>query len=115
VSAYPDRAHEASDKVTTRRALKALDEIEAEVAILRRRIANGTVEGESTQILADRAREVTQHVSVLEALRTVREWSAGTTVEGIAVWDAVTGDGAPVVKIAPGGITFVTEDGGDES
>lgn len=27
------------------------------------------------------------------------------TVEGIAVWDAATGEGAPVVKVTPEGIT----------
>jgi hypothetical protein len=102
VSAYPDRARE--------RALAALNAIEGEVMIIRRRIADGATADHDTKILTDAVRRLTQNLTVLDTLRVMGERrAAGTTVEGIAVWDAAK-DAGPGLEIAPGAITLTTED-----
>lgn len=75
-SGYPNREHMQADKAAERRALKALDDIEAAVRILRRRIEGGIADGDDTGTLTQRAAEVTRHLSVLGTLRDVREWHA---------------------------------------
>jgi hypothetical protein len=74
MTTYPDHEHENADKAAERRALKALKDIDYEVATLRRKIENGTADGDDTGILADRVREVTAQLAILGAFRDVREW-----------------------------------------
>ncbi len=76
MSDYPNREHENADKAAKRRASKALTDIAYEVNILGRRLEAGTVDGGDTNILSDRVRQLTQHLSTLAALREVREWHA---------------------------------------
>jgi hypothetical protein len=73
---YPNPEHRRADSAACRRALAALDELENEVRVLRRRIEGGTAEGDDTHLLAEKARSVTQHVTALGVLREVREWDA---------------------------------------
>lgn len=77
--AYPNREHRNADEAASRRALKALDGIDAEVAILRRRVESGTADGDDTATLATLAHEVTKHLTALGWLREVREWHAADT------------------------------------
>jgi hypothetical protein len=48
VTTYPNKEHENADKAARRRALNALNDIEREVAILRRRVEGGTADGDDT-------------------------------------------------------------------
>jgi hypothetical protein len=81
VTEYPNREHANADKAARRRALQALADIEAEVAFLRRRIANEVADGDDTSTLAMRAADVTRQLARLEALRDVREWHAADSKE----------------------------------
>lgn len=72
---YPNREHENADKAARRRALKALDNIAAEVDTLRRRIASDQrVDGDDTQAITGLAAALINHLAIMGALREVREW-----------------------------------------
>jgi hypothetical protein len=57
------------EKVHTRRAERALDELASEITILRRRLANGTAEGEDARKSAELVIEIAIHVAAIEILR----------------------------------------------
>lgn len=78
---YPNREHKNADDAARRRALKALDDIEAEVTFLRRRVNGGTADADHTSTLAARTADVVRQLAVLEALRDVREWHAADSRE----------------------------------
>lgn len=72
---YPNREHEGADKTATRRALKALDDIEEQARVLRAKISNRyTIYGSDTATMTDNVRALTEHFAQLEILRDVREW-----------------------------------------
>ena len=73
---YPNLEHENADKAAKRRASKALTDIAFEITILSRRLEADAADGDDTNILSDRVRQLTQHLSTLAALREVREWHA---------------------------------------
>jgi hypothetical protein len=77
---YPNREHRNADRAARRRAHKALDDIEAEVGILRRRLKQAdnplsSLDGDDTQLLAGKVRDLTSELSVMATLRYVREWA----------------------------------------
>jgi hypothetical protein len=76
VTSYPNREQANADKAARRRALQALDDIEAEVKFLRRRISNDVADGDGTSTLAMRTADVIRCLSVLGTLRKAREWDA---------------------------------------
>jgi hypothetical protein len=127
MTAYPNREHENADNAARRRALAALRDIAEDAENLRGRIERGyEPHGTDADRFTAKSVKLALNLSVMETLRDVREWHAadvaevgppapGATVVGIAVWDAVTGQGSPALKIAPGAITLTTEDWGDES
>jgi hypothetical protein len=88
VTGYPNREHANADKVARRRALAALDDIEGEVAFLRKRVNGGLGDGDDTGTPAERAADVTRHLSVLGTLREVREWHAADEKEAAGNDDA---------------------------
>lgn len=73
---YPNREHGNADKAARRRALAALNGIEDETRMLRRKIATEVADGDDTQVLADHVRLLTRDLAVLGTLRDVREWHA---------------------------------------
>ena len=80
---YPNREHEIADKAAKRRAIRALDEIVNEAGILRRKLDNAAwVDGDDTQILTDRTRELTKNLAILGALDEVRDWHAADVAAG---------------------------------
>lgn len=78
---YPNRDHAHADKAARRRALNALDDIEREVAFLRKRVNGDIADGDDTSTLAMRASDVTRQLAALEVLRGVREWHAADARE----------------------------------
>lgn len=77
MSTYPNREHQKADEAAKRRALKALDDIEAEAKLLRRVISdNRRVDGDDSRAIAGIVRDLTVHLSILGALYEVREWDA---------------------------------------
>lgn len=66
---YPNREHTLAGE----RALAALNCIEGEVMIIRRRIAEGADADHDTKILTDAVRRLTHNLAVLS---TLREWRA---------------------------------------
>jgi len=76
MSDYPNREHQNADAAARRRALAALDHMVNEAEILRQRIERRQADGDDTQRIANLARDITQHVSILGVLREVREWHA---------------------------------------
>ncbi len=76
---YPNKEHEAADKAAVRRALHCLENIEADVAILRRRLTKtGStvhIEGADVRGIAGQVNQLTEYVTILETLRDVREWT----------------------------------------
>lgn len=84
MSDYPNREHENADKAARRCALKALDGIESEMLSLRRRLTyndRNAPDGDETQRIAALTRDLIQHLSILGALREVREWHAADLAE----------------------------------
>lgn len=81
MTTYPNREHKNADSAARRRALRALGDIENEILVLRRRIDAGTADGDDAQIMTDRVREVVKNISILGALREVREWDAADKAE----------------------------------
>lgn len=84
VTAYPNREHKNADGTARERAEAALNCIEGEVMIIRRRIADGADASHDVQILADAVRRLTHTLAVLETLRDVREWHAADQAEEAA-------------------------------
>ena len=76
MTAYPNREHQNADALVRGRALAALDHMADEVVILRARIVREAADSDDTRQIASLARDITQHVSILGALREVREWHA---------------------------------------
>lgn len=78
--AYPNHEHKKADEAARRRALKALDNIQDSVTILRRRLtgigSSVNVEGADGHGLAGDVQDLSVHLAILEALRDVREWDA---------------------------------------
>ena len=76
---YPNREHANADRAARRRAHKALDEIEAEAANLRRRLKLAdnplsSLDGDDAQLLAGQLRALTAELAIIGILRDVREW-----------------------------------------
>lgn len=71
---YPNREHAHADKAARRRALSALNDIESEVAFLRKRVSGDTADEDITSTLAQRTADVIRQLAVLGTLREVREW-----------------------------------------
>ena len=83
MTAYPNREHENADKAARRRAVKALEGIAEETAILSRKLANGIrVDGDDSQTINGLVSALTVQLSVLGALHEVREWDAADRAEG---------------------------------
>lgn len=80
MTTYPNPEHERADKAARRRALRNLDNIEAEIAIIRRRVTQtgSTVQpdGDDTQVMASNVRDLTVNLAALSTLAEVREWAA---------------------------------------
>lgn len=76
MTGYPNREHKNADEAARRRALAALDHLTDEAVILGRLIKAGRADGDDTQRIASLTRDIIQHVSILGALREVREWDA---------------------------------------
>jgi hypothetical protein len=83
MTSYPNREHANADKSARRRAATALDGIEAETSMLRRLLRGESVEpdGDDTQLITQHVRALVQQMSVLGALREVREWDAADIAE----------------------------------
>jgi hypothetical protein len=84
---YPNREHQNQDRAARRRAAQALDEIEAEAGILRRKLAGAdnprsTVDGDDTQLIAGKVRDLTAQLAIIGVLRDVRAWHALDHAEG---------------------------------
>lgn len=74
---YPNREHANADKTARQQAMAALDDIARDIAILKRRLANGSYTDVSdSTALAAKAGAVGRHLAVLATLRNVREWDA---------------------------------------
>lgn len=77
---YPNREHEKADVAMRRRALKTVNDILAQAALLRRKLISpnplAEVFGSDTQVLAADVAALTTYLAGLEALRDVREWDA---------------------------------------
>jgi citrate lyase beta subunit len=80
---YPNREHANADKAARRRAISALDSIEANARALARRIEDGSYEphGEDAQRFAEATVKVAVNLGALETLRDVREWHAADEAE----------------------------------
>lgn len=78
---YPNREHENADKAARRRTLKAAGDLIQAAALIAKRVELGIAEGGDTSRLAGLARDLTEHVAVLGALRDVREWHAAGQAE----------------------------------
>ena len=77
---YPNREHRNADRAARRRAHAALDLIEAEVAVLRRRLKTAdnplaSIDGDDTQTIMGRVRDLTAELAIMATLRSVREWA----------------------------------------
>lgn len=82
---YPNREHANADKAARRRALKALDEIASEAALMKRRLEDGhNACADDTQTLVHSVSRLTENLSVLAILRDVREWHAADEAEATA-------------------------------
>lgn len=79
---YPNREHKVADEAAKRRALAALDHMVQEIETLRTRITRDIGDGDDSQRLSSLMRDVTQHISILGALRDVRAWHALDQNEG---------------------------------
>ena len=73
---YPNREHKNADEAARRRAMAVLDHLVNEAGIMRKRIEGDRVDGDDSQRIASLARDLTQHIAILGALREVREWDA---------------------------------------
>lgn len=83
-TAYPNREHENADERARERAAAALNCIEGEVMIIRRRTRDGADADYDTQILSNAVRRLTHYLAVLGALRDVRDWHAADQAEAAA-------------------------------
>lgn len=85
MTTFPNREHEKADNAARRRAGKALDEIESEIGILRHKLARtgraDTTDGDDSQLIASKVRDLIQHLTALGVLRDVREWHAADMAE----------------------------------
>jgi len=82
---YPNREHENADKAARRRALKAVDEIAGECALLRRKLEAGRdLDADDVQTITHSLMRLTQNLSALTVLRDVREWDAADKAEAVA-------------------------------
>lgn len=79
---YPNAEHENDDQRARRRALGGLADLAGEAALLRRSLKDGRdLDGDDTQVLTDLLRKLTRDLSILGALREVREWHAADARE----------------------------------
>jgi len=89
ITTYPNREHENADKAAKRRAIRALDDISNEVGILRRKLDQDVyVDGDDTQILVDRFRQLTIQMTILGTLSDVRDWHEADLAEPVTVKEA---------------------------
>jgi hypothetical protein len=87
---YPNREHQNADRAARRRAGAALSGIEAEVATLRRLLANpeASPDEDDTQLIASHVRDLTGHLGRMGALHEAREWAAADRAEAARGADA---------------------------
>ncbi len=81
---YPNREHKKADDAARRRALKALDDLGDEIRLMRAVLERGSdyrVDGDMTQTMAGKVRDLTDYLATLAALYDVREWAAADQAE----------------------------------
>lgn len=118
---YPNREHRNGDRAARRRAHAALDAIEAEVATLRRRLKSAdnplsSLDGDDTQLIMGKVRDLTAELAIMAALRSVREWAKADQVSAVADaerayprWLASAGEGGGGAGAAYEGDTDVKD------
>lgn len=81
---FPNREHEVADKAARRRALRAIEDLEAELKLVRQRLELGAasrVDADTVQSISDYARRIVGHAAELGVLYDVREWHATDVAE----------------------------------
>lgn len=71
---FPERMRNQAAGTHARRAQQALKDLAYEVAVLQRRLDNGTAEGHDARKTAELAATIGAHFGALEVLREIREW-----------------------------------------
>lgn len=77
---YPNREHQVADAAAFRRAARAIDDIAAEIAVLKHKLHTSAgetrLDGDDTQRITGLVRDLTLNLAILGTLRDVREWHA---------------------------------------
>lgn len=93
---YPNREHQNADRAAHRRAHAALNGIEAEVRALRQRLEAADnplsiLDGDDTQLIVSRVRDLTAELAIIGMLRDVREWDKADKADKAGHWEPAPG------------------------